>query len=1220
MEVITLNSSNYIGLSATYSSDKTLTFNQNVYYTEQGIDLPLVEALAQANDSSTNNYSNLFLTQSVPLSSTAIISPLEHIPDDGFTTYLAAYLPGGILPRSNCMVVQEPPFTISTAAVSMSGLYANVNNSYFFTIKFETDSLCKIEHINAGTARYLTMGADLNLYFAFDTGTDYLGDQSPQLFYYLYNRAEGLIILSKNLQDTPHYLCFDGLSSLSALPALSGIPSYPPSAIFSCVKRSQEPNTTPLYDPWVSYQPDFLTNTQNINANKSTQSVNSNLLLNSQYLSITGTELNVNALSLKNTNTPENYQSRNNPFQFNKSQFLSEDDINLRDYKSLFTGSHQLLGDDNISLGYEAYTTDIVLKADSVTYFHVPQTLYPFKQVNIAESGLIEAGAIAGDHPVKSDEIFKKLASAKYTSPFGNTVEETNGTFLCSWLSGSGNIKATPIWVDRYYNPSRITFINALTAQSLQAITYSTAFDGLVNAAGKLTDTDEVFDVPSNLIFEPGCYYAYHHYGPSDVSNYINTFTPYLVERDFPKYYFVNGASANNGQLLGDEYNFTGDNYAITNSLTGIQDSNQFTMSFDMYNNDWTKPFGNQIIGNLLNDGFGIFNENVITPTLFINTSASTDVVNTDFVKLNTVNYTATPLVFIRPRFTENYSIVFNDGYLRQYTCDDRLLRQTFSPYLSNAISVSYTDTTAYILCPSTTTTTLLSANLISNTVTPVLTSTISSISFVADASSTNILATFPTTSAGTINYYNGNYYFTTGSNARRYDDVIYFLADNKTSIVKWDEIDNTKSTILTAFKASTAAGSYFIDFNIDFDGNIWILNNTNTFYKYTQNNQFLLSGTLTSSTPVTTTVNITGDGATTSFPLSSATTLTPYDLTVNLNNSKQRPIFDYSLSGSNIVFVNPPVNGYLGNITYTQILDTFSNSKLSFISEFAGGNYYTNTVFARTGVTYNTISSTVTALSTSPAYQFLVFDTNGTQLSSTYYFTVTGSRLALTNVNYLREHVIDTYPNANFNIKAILSNVYDSTDMITSEINYSLSALDPGYHNFAIRFDSYNGFMTLFIDSQIIKTVQFTPRKYKFSNLIYRPFLIGSSCFNNSLPLFKYLKKNSYLTENIKIKNFFLYDSPLNDYDVYMHAKLGANIQDLHFDVPCGKRNYIEEIERYFKANIPGSKSTLYNVILRNTGITDPALQAALEQRIINTLTTSAPIYSKLNTIKWVN
>jgi len=1227
MEVVTLNSTNYIGLSANYSPDSSLKFDQNIYYTEQGIDIPLVQALAQTNDTTTNNYSNLFLTQSVPLVSSAYIEDLEHIPDDGFTTYLAANAIYGIdtPPSSHFLVVQEPDMNTATATFSMSGIYSNIDNRYLVTIKFHTDNLCKIEHVNASIVRYLTMGSDSSLYFTFDTGTDYLNDQSPQFFNYLYNRQNNYLILSKNLGDIPYYLSYVNpvtgyknsvaalsAATLSAVPAVSGIPSYPTASILTCIPRPVEPNNTALYDPWVSYQQDFLTNTQNINPDRSTENINSNTLLHSQYLSITGNSLDVNILSLKNTNTPENYQSRNNPFQADKSQFFTEDDINLRDYKALFTGSNQLLGNDNITLGYESFTTDVVLKADKITYFHVPQTIYPFIKLNINDSGLVQAGAIAGDHPVKADKIFKKQADARTTSPFGAASDESNGSFLCSWLSGSTDIKTPPIWVDRYYNPSKVSYITALTARSLKAITYTTVFDGYVKVAGSTFNTDEVFDVPSNLVFEPGTYYAYYHYGNTGVNNYIKTLTPYIVEQDFPTYLNIDGTSAITNQVQGSEYSFNGNNYAITNSLSGIQESNQFTICFDMFNQDWSRPFGNQILGNLINDGFGIFNQNAITPTIFVNSTSSVDILNTDFKQIATVNYPTTALAFLRPRFGKNYSVVGSDGYLRQYTCDNRLLRQTFSPYLSSTVDVTNDDNVAYILSPTTTSTVLLSADLITNSITRI--TPISS--YVANKGTG-----FPTTSSGTINYYNNKFYFTPGSVSRRIKDTIYYLTDNSTSIVKWSKINTTTATV-TAFKSAQA--SSFIDFNIDFDGNIWILNDKNTFYKYTQNSKFLLSGAFTSSTPKTTTINITGNGTTRFYPLYASTALasSPLSLSslnVTINNQILRPVFDYSLSGNGIAFVNPPLSGYSGVVTYTQTIDTFLNSKVNFISEFANSSYYSNVLFARTGATYKQLSNTITALSTSPAYQFLVYDTAGNQLSSTYYFTATGSPV-LTNTDYLREYVQDIYSTTNLSIKAVTTNVYDSADVNTSEIIYNLSALDPGYHHFAVRFDSYHGFMSLFIDSQPVQTIQFAPRKYKFSNLIYRPFLIGSSCFNNSQPLFKYLQKDSYLTENIKIKNFYLYDTPLNDFDIIMHARQNGEIQDIHFDIPCGKRNYLEEIERYFKATLPGSKSTLYNVILRNTGITSPVLQAAIEARLYKTLANSTPIYSKLNKIKWIN
>jgi hypothetical protein len=51
---------------------------------------------------------------------------------------------------------------------------------------------------------------------------------------------------------------------------------------------------------------------------------------------ITGSAVGVNILSLKNTNTPENYQTRNNPF-FNQNQ------VENRDYKIGFVDGYKKL-------------------------------------------------------------------------------------------------------------------------------------------------------------------------------------------------------------------------------------------------------------------------------------------------------------------------------------------------------------------------------------------------------------------------------------------------------------------------------------------------------------------------------------------------------------------------------------------------------------------------------------------------------------------------------------------------------------------------------------------------------------------------------------------------------------------------------------------------------------------------------------------------------------
>jgi hypothetical protein len=414
-----------------------------------------------------------------------------------------------------------------------------------------------------------------------------------------------------------------------------------------------------------------------------------------------------------------------------------------------------------------------------------------------------------------------------------------------------------------------------------------------------------------------------------------------------------------------------------------------------------------------------------------------------------------------------------------------------------------------------------------------------------------------------------------------------------------------------TAF--SLTGANNIADFNIDFDGNIWVIQSKNTFYKYTQNREFLLSGTLTSNTSSLKTVQLIGNGSRT-FKISNSGSVVPSDYIVTVNEKPLRPIFDYTISSDNISFLSPTLSGNLYNVSRLIYEDTFTNYKVNFIADFYNGEYKQHVMFTRIGYNLpNTIGLSA------QAYQFNLLEMNGTPVMSAFVTAPSGNP-GLTNSNFIREYVQDVYPAANLNINAITKNVYDDTDLSNNEIVFNLSGLDPGYHHFAVRFDAYNGFMSLFVDGQKTGDVQFTPRKYKFSNLLYRPFLIGTSCFNNSTPLYQYLKKDSYIVDNIKIRNLYLYDIPLNDCDILMHARESRDIQDIHFDIPCGRRNYLEEIERYFKATIPGSKSTQYNIVLRNTGITDEKLRKALEERIGIVLANSAPVYSKLNKIKWVN
>jgi len=1115
MDVYTLSSTSFFGLSSSYTYDKTVKFNEFINFTEQGINVPVNEAFRELNDNKLNNFSSLFLSKKDFILSSLKIDTLSKLEDEGFSTFFAANAVGSVTPSSRFWMVGEPPVTINTAVLKVSGDYSSFNNQYLFDIELLDNKFCKILHENEGIIRYLTVDYTGNLSFCKDTGLDGIGAYSPQIFYYVYDRRYDYIILLKNINDIAKFVFFNAnTESLTLVDPITGTNvSYNVQSVFRVRSRNPIPNNTLLYDPWVSYKRDFKTNSQDINSERSYEQIQSNILFHNEFFNVSGSSLNLNSISLKNTNTPENFQSRNNPF-------FNENNVEFRDYQTIFSGSNQKYGNDNISLNYESYTSNILLKKDKVTYFHIPQNFYPFLRLNINDSGLTEAGAIAGDHPIKADKIFKKKADYKYTTNFGDTSEENSGEFLCAWLSGNRDINVKPIWVDRYYNPRITSFFKALTSRELQAVRYISIFDCLVDKAQEIFGEVGVFDKPSDLIFEKGTYYAYHHYGPKDTEDFIKSISEKLIDKKIPYYKFANGSNVLPSVDQANIYSFEGDRYGITSNLSAIQDSGQFTLIFDAFSTDWNEPLGYQIIGNYDRDGFGIFNTNLVTPTFFINNLSSINVTNISFDSLNNIRFDSELKGIIRLQGLNDFYLIFNDNSFRRYNISFAETRKSTPPgafKLKNLISLDYDEEYAYALIENTPgSKRVLQLNLKSN----VITESQLTQSFAPNIGFLNL------NSSSTVNIYNQKLYFTNGIKSERIGDKILFLTENRKNVLSWD---TTQLQTTTAFRSNTVIN----DFTIDFDGNVWLLYNNNNFAKYTLDRSFILSGVADNE---------------------------------------------------------------------------YKNFKVDIAADFSEGNYNQ----------YAIITSYLGSSNKNIKYK--KYDVNGNLVSNTLYSGITSNASNFSNSNFLRSFVKSRYGNSNLNLKAKLINVFNSNDTAESEIIFSLSSLDVGYHNFAIRFDADNGIMELFVDGQIKGTSTFKPRKYKFSNLIQRPFLIGSSNYTFSIPLFSYLKNNSFLVDNLKIKNLYLYSKPLYDFDIFMHTRKGMDIRDMRFDVACGMRNYVEEIERFFKISNPGSKSAQYNLTIRNSGITDPELKIELEKRIINLLNNSVPGYTKLNKIKWSN
>lgn len=298
-------------------------------------------------------------------------------------------------------------------------------------------------------------------------------------------------------------------------------------------------------------------------------------------------------------------------------------DLEQRKYYKIFTGTNQAEGYDKIHLGYEADSTEIILKKDQTTFFHVPFFAEP---QTLIDSSLIADGGTPGPIPALADRVYKKLGNYGNTTPWGTPSERSDGQWLCSWLYAVSS--EPPQWLDRYYDPGRLA--------------YKEALEGTANFTDYINNDPVYYDAPSSLVFENGVLYKYFHQGeqtalenvktfagpnkdrlrldiedwscacpsnskPVDASIYNNTITIDNFKNDWVVNLFDPG--------FRDRSSLSFNNKDFVNCyVTYDQDFNlkdEFTTSFWINNPNWSNASPTQLVGNLSKGGYGVFYNNL---------------------------------------------------------------------------------------------------------------------------------------------------------------------------------------------------------------------------------------------------------------------------------------------------------------------------------------------------------------------------------------------------------------------------------------------------------------------------------------------------------------------------------------------------------------------------------------------------------------------------------
>lgn len=546
----------------------------------------------------------------------------------------------------------------------------DANNNIFLDLDFVNENELVISHTLYRRKAYL-VSDDLNKDLFFVDGSFITPSNiSIAKFNYVYDEEGDNIIFYREINGELNAVGSGGVGLKYYL--LADLENVPQGAVFTTVKHT-EVDTNFYSNIWASYRKTL--NTNNININPlAIYDIENNYLFHTEYNKIDN-KIDLNFIPLKNQLNDFYNQSR------------TTHGPNFRQYHSLYTGDNTEEGNYHLSLGYTSSNKEYTFKTGNITWFHIPYNSN-FDRININEANFVLNGAIPGQTPVFGDKIWKKAGDYRNTTNFGNSRLEQTGQWLCSWLSGNDDGSYAE-WMDRFYNPEIITLVDAIRVTN--NIEYIPSYKGKKYTPG-------ITDRPSTLKLEPGCWFAYQHVGKKDAEKVVKYLERDLVQES------LSGLSPDQSGV----FNFRGDRFGYISIENFKAPPSNFSLSFFGYSDDWSKPMGNQILGNYLDSGFGIFNFKEINPfTYYFNqnkltvTNNSNDIVFT--VTLPPSQRGKVVGAFIRS-YHENFHLILDNCDVLEYTLEGALVDAVtgkdifFAPELKQPISVCNNDNLGAIL------------------------------------------------------------------------------------------------------------------------------------------------------------------------------------------------------------------------------------------------------------------------------------------------------------------------------------------------------------------------------------------------------------------------------------------------------------------------------------------------------------------------------------------
>ena len=1159
-----------------YRHDPHVTFTGKKFFnTAEGIQIQVDNANIQPLDIRNSLDTTLYLTGKRKLSDfIKLATPAQQYPRTYITYFADTYgWTDGISPDTKCWYVEPstktqeqmerlnelPDFNFTTP-------YSKLSPSMLFEVELLNDMLLRIGHWDGYKKTMLTSNdKHLTVNFQFENDLP-LNKSNPQVFEYSIQDDIACVNIYRQIENMFYEFKYVPQYKNFAYVLTTGH-TYIPNTYKNSVSRLNQQELI-LNESWVSYNKSLDMNDLTINANDSTTALSHNYLLNTEYVYDDGPFNNLNVITLKNHLTNESSTSKNNPFtnsvdNLTLSPNEPESNSLFREYTSINIGPGDKSGYENMYLSYNDYTRQLIFKPDEVTYFHMPPSMYPYDRVNVSDAGLVECGAIAGDQPLKSDKIFKKRADYARYSPWGNPVDEQSGNFLCTWLYWSGKSSDSPIWLDRYYNPRKHTIHQALTAKPL--VQFVTTFDNITLEKPEV-ENHVVFDKKSDLCFEPEAMYCYHHIGPTDVKNVVEQLKEHVTQQDLATY----RNSSDNvviPEFEGDQpvYTFNSNRYGYTDTLADLAITNSYSINFNMYSSDWSKPFGHQLIGNYTNDGFGIFNKQLITP-FYISEGNNVSLYNTDYV--NVLDFPVSSLITVKNPATENIFIYNNDdgGTLYEYNV---------TGVLEEKSKITLYDNTKYP--PEK----LIPRDYVSDQQFLYLITGPEKY-FKVDLETERITESLETPIQ--LNYTSG-----------------YLPSDLYSNIVSKQQLYRVPA----------------INPILDTDQNIlWIERHTNKIRKYdvtTKQHTLLFNTHDYDLLPI---IKLDVDNSM-YFIYHNKGSTEPLDHQLIKITKNRDIVFNRHISEYSEHLINYPKDRH-GSVE--------GKINMNLVNEFNESGYQqylsllTNYISSSTVVDIDTGEEVII---TTPVSHEVKVDINTGDAISTRVIPTAFDKLHDVRTDYdsLKIEYPETNTSNNLIFRTKIKNLYNRDEIEVIEAAIDVADLPPGWRNISYDFNTVIGKILLFIDGDLVNVHTFTPMKYRYSDVSINRYTVGATPYYGGVTLGAFLQKNNtYMCTNMKLKQLYIYNKSLNYYDLkFLYRQIG-NIQSINWTVPGDSRSYLDEIQHVFAHKRPPMKSNIFNVNILCDSIQDTALRKQLTSDIIKSINFDTPVNSQVDNVTWYN